>query len=166
MFEFIDHTVLDELQHYSHGLDSRRLKRYLYQILRAIDYLHSNNVSTLQKYCKYCRAWLLQCTLYLAALEDHLEASTGPEWAAWALMGLPQYAHATPLVCKLHWLPFSFWVPFKALVISYKVLQWHKSWLLEGCLSPTVSAGLIVVFSGFLQLNNGISWDSGSRLLL
>uniref|UniRef100_A0A8C5SJB6 Cyclin-dependent kinase-like 3 n=1 Tax=Laticauda laticaudata TaxID=8630 RepID=A0A8C5SJB6_LATLA len=44
VFEFIDHTVLDELQHYSHGLDSRRLKRYLYQILRAIDYLHSNNV--------------------------------------------------------------------------------------------------------------------------
>ncbi|KAF7249231.1 Cyclin-dependent kinase-like 3 [Varanus komodoensis] len=44
VFEFIDHTILDELQHYSHGLDSRRLKRYLYQILRAIDYLHSNNV--------------------------------------------------------------------------------------------------------------------------
>ncbi|XP_054834492.1 cyclin-dependent kinase-like 3 isoform X2 [Eublepharis macularius] len=44
VFEFIDHTILDELQHYSHGLDSRRLKRYLYQIFRAIDYLHSNNV--------------------------------------------------------------------------------------------------------------------------
>ncbi|KAJ7316480.1 hypothetical protein JRQ81_002642 [Phrynocephalus forsythii] len=44
VFEFIDHTILDELQHFSHGLDSRRLKRYLYQILRAVDYLHSNNV--------------------------------------------------------------------------------------------------------------------------
>ncbi|XP_042307023.1 cyclin-dependent kinase-like 3 isoform X2 [Sceloporus undulatus] len=44
VFEFIDHTILDELQHYTHGLDNRRLKRYLYQILRAIDYLHSNNV--------------------------------------------------------------------------------------------------------------------------
>uniref|UniRef100_G1KAZ0 Cyclin-dependent kinase-like 3 n=1 Tax=Anolis carolinensis TaxID=28377 RepID=G1KAZ0_ANOCA len=44
VFEFIDHTILDELQHYSHGLDNRRLKRYLYQILRAIVYLHSNNV--------------------------------------------------------------------------------------------------------------------------
>nr|XP_056718979.1 cyclin-dependent kinase-like 3 [Euleptes europaea] len=44
VFEFIDHTILDELQHYSHGLDNRRLKRYLFQILRAIDYLHSNNV--------------------------------------------------------------------------------------------------------------------------
>ncbi|KAJ6667935.1 hypothetical protein lerEdw1_016256 [Lerista edwardsae] len=44
VFEFIDHTILDELQHYTHGLESRNLKRYLYQILRAIDYLHSNNV--------------------------------------------------------------------------------------------------------------------------
>uniref|UniRef100_A0A8C3RYP0 Cyclin-dependent kinase-like 3 n=1 Tax=Chelydra serpentina TaxID=8475 RepID=A0A8C3RYP0_CHESE len=44
VFEFIDHTVLDELQHYSHGLDNKRLRRYLFQILRAIEYLHSNNV--------------------------------------------------------------------------------------------------------------------------
>ncbi|XP_020650089.3 cyclin-dependent kinase-like 3 isoform X2 [Pogona vitticeps] len=44
VFEFIDHTILDELQHFSHGLDNRRLKRYLYQILRAVDYLHRNNV--------------------------------------------------------------------------------------------------------------------------
>ncbi|XP_077182945.1 cyclin-dependent kinase-like 3 isoform X2 [Paroedura picta] len=44
VFEFIDHTILDELQHYSHGLENRKLKRYLFQILRAIEYLHSNNV--------------------------------------------------------------------------------------------------------------------------
>ncbi|XP_043346751.1 cyclin-dependent kinase-like 3 isoform X4 [Dermochelys coriacea] len=44
VFEFIDHTVLDELQHYCHGLDNKRLRKYLFQILRAIDYLHSNNV--------------------------------------------------------------------------------------------------------------------------
>ncbi|XP_060094315.1 cyclin-dependent kinase-like 3 isoform X3 [Heteronotia binoei] len=44
VFEFIDHTILDELQHYSHGLENRKLKRYLFQILRAVDYLHSNNV--------------------------------------------------------------------------------------------------------------------------
>ncbi|XP_074866199.1 cyclin-dependent kinase-like 3 [Carettochelys insculpta] len=44
VFEFIDHTVLDELHLYSHGLDSKRLRRYLFQILRAIEYLHSNNV--------------------------------------------------------------------------------------------------------------------------
>ncbi|XP_074987386.1 cyclin-dependent kinase-like 3 isoform X8 [Caretta caretta] len=44
VFEFIDHTVLDELQHYCQGLDNKRLRRYLFQILRAIEYLHSNNV--------------------------------------------------------------------------------------------------------------------------
>ncbi|KAM9130061.1 cyclin-dependent kinase-like 3 isoform 8-T8 [Pangshura tecta] len=44
VFEFIDHTVLDELQRYCHGLDNKRLRRYLFQILRAIEYLHSNNV--------------------------------------------------------------------------------------------------------------------------
>ncbi|XP_049729616.1 cyclin-dependent kinase-like 3 isoform X2 [Elephas maximus indicus] len=44
VFEFIDHTVLDELQHYCHGLESRRLRKYLFQILRAIEYLHSNNI--------------------------------------------------------------------------------------------------------------------------
>uniref|UniRef100_A0A8C8SFX1 Cyclin-dependent kinase-like 3 n=1 Tax=Pelusios castaneus TaxID=367368 RepID=A0A8C8SFX1_9SAUR len=44
VFEFIDHTVLDELQHNCHGLENRRLRRYLFQILRAIEYLHRNNV--------------------------------------------------------------------------------------------------------------------------
>ncbi|KAM6150405.1 cyclin-dependent kinase-like 3 [Erethizon dorsatum] len=44
VFEFIDHTVLDELQHYCHGLESRRLRKYLFQILRAIEYLHNNNI--------------------------------------------------------------------------------------------------------------------------
>ncbi|XP_006116121.1 cyclin-dependent kinase-like 3 isoform X1 [Pelodiscus sinensis] len=44
VFEFIDHTILDELQHYCHGLDNKRLRKYLFQILRAIEYLHSNNV--------------------------------------------------------------------------------------------------------------------------
>ncbi|XP_069849869.1 cyclin-dependent kinase-like 3 isoform X3 [Dipodomys merriami] len=44
VFEFIDHTVLDELQHYCHGLESKRLRKYLFQILRAVDYLHNNNI--------------------------------------------------------------------------------------------------------------------------
>ncbi|KAM6222394.1 cyclin-dependent kinase-like 3 [Rhynchocyon petersi] len=44
VFEFIDHTILDELQHYCHGLESRRLRKYLFQILRAIEFLHNNNI--------------------------------------------------------------------------------------------------------------------------
>ncbi|XP_062443714.1 cyclin-dependent kinase-like 3 [Rhea pennata] len=44
VFEFVDHTILDELQHYCRGLDNKRLKKYLFQILRAVEYLHNNNV--------------------------------------------------------------------------------------------------------------------------
>ncbi|XP_007519969.2 cyclin-dependent kinase-like 3 isoform X2 [Erinaceus europaeus] len=44
VFEFIDHTILDELQHFCHGLESKRLRKYLFQILRAIEYLHNNNI--------------------------------------------------------------------------------------------------------------------------
>ncbi|XP_054423958.1 cyclin-dependent kinase-like 3 [Pteronotus mesoamericanus] len=44
VFEFIDHTILDELQHYCHGLESKRLRKYLFQIIRAIEYLHNNNI--------------------------------------------------------------------------------------------------------------------------
>ncbi|XP_046323586.1 cyclin-dependent kinase-like 3 isoform X2 [Marmota monax] len=44
VFEFIDHTVLDELQYYCHGLERKRLRKYLFQILRAIEYLHNNNI--------------------------------------------------------------------------------------------------------------------------
>ncbi|XP_010215871.1 PREDICTED: cyclin-dependent kinase-like 3, partial [Tinamus guttatus] len=44
VFEFVDHTILDELQHYCRGLDNKRLKKYLFQILRAIEYLHNNNI--------------------------------------------------------------------------------------------------------------------------
>ncbi|KAM8764973.1 cyclin-dependent kinase-like 3 isoform 2-T2 [Rhynchonycteris naso] len=44
VFEFIDHTVLDELQHHCHGLASKRLRKYLFQIIRAIEYLHNNNI--------------------------------------------------------------------------------------------------------------------------
>ncbi|KAM6249089.1 LOW QUALITY PROTEIN: cyclin-dependent kinase-like 3 [Spheniscus humboldti] len=40
--EFIDRTILDELQHYFHGLDNKRQK-YLFQLLQAIEYLHNND---------------------------------------------------------------------------------------------------------------------------
>ncbi|KAM7101307.1 LOW QUALITY PROTEIN: cyclin-dependent kinase-like 3 [Ciconia maguari] len=45
VFEFIDHTILDELQHYFHGLDNKRPK-YLFQLLQAIEYLYNNNLGT------------------------------------------------------------------------------------------------------------------------
>uniref|UniRef100_A0A8C6RU16 Cyclin-dependent kinase-like 3 n=1 Tax=Nannospalax galili TaxID=1026970 RepID=A0A8C6RU16_NANGA len=54
VFEFIDHTVLDELQHYCHGLESKRLIKYLFHILCAIEYLHNNNVISQSGITKLC----------------------------------------------------------------------------------------------------------------
>ncbi|XP_029439868.1 cyclin-dependent kinase-like 3 isoform X2 [Rhinatrema bivittatum] len=44
VFEFIDHTVLRELELQPNGLDSKRLKKYLFQIIRGLGYLHKNNI--------------------------------------------------------------------------------------------------------------------------
>nr|XP_033783680.1 cyclin-dependent kinase-like 3 isoform X2 [Geotrypetes seraphini] len=44
VFEFIDHTVLRELELQPNGLDSKRLKKYLFQIIRGLNYLHRNNI--------------------------------------------------------------------------------------------------------------------------
>ncbi|KAL2095148.1 hypothetical protein ACEWY4_009867 [Coilia grayii] len=45
VFEFIDHNVLDDLERHPSGLESRRLRKYIFQILRAIDYLHTSNAN-------------------------------------------------------------------------------------------------------------------------
>ncbi|XP_075457284.1 cyclin-dependent kinase-like 3 isoform X6 [Ascaphus truei] len=44
VFEFMDHTVLHELEKHPNGLDNKRLRKYLFQILRALEYLHRNNI--------------------------------------------------------------------------------------------------------------------------
>ncbi|KAK6474839.1 cyclin-dependent kinase-like 3 [Huso huso] len=44
VFEFIDHTILEELQRYPRGLEGKRLRKHLFQIIRATEYLHSNNI--------------------------------------------------------------------------------------------------------------------------
>ncbi|XP_069052031.1 cyclin-dependent kinase-like 4 isoform X2 [Lepisosteus oculatus] len=44
VFEFIDHTVLEELDRFPCGLDSRRLRKYIFQVLRGVEYLHSCNI--------------------------------------------------------------------------------------------------------------------------
>lgn len=46
VFEFIDHNVLEDLERHPSGLESRRLRKYIFQILRAVDYLHTSNAST------------------------------------------------------------------------------------------------------------------------
>ncbi|CAB1352940.1 unnamed protein product, partial [Coregonus sp. 'balchen'] len=47
VFEYIDRTVLEDLERYPRGLDSKRLRKYMIQILAAMDYLHTSNASIL-----------------------------------------------------------------------------------------------------------------------
>ncbi|XP_073679937.1 cyclin-dependent kinase-like 4 [Garra rufa] len=44
VFEFVDRTVLDELEQFPSGLDPYRVRRHLYQILRAVSFCHQHNI--------------------------------------------------------------------------------------------------------------------------
>eukprot|EP00038_Savillea_parva_P010943 m.193964 g.193964 ORF g.193964 m.193964 type:complete len:567 (-) comp19084_c0_seq1:280-1980(-) len=44
VFEFIDHTALNELEAHPHGLPIDSVKRITYQVLRGIEFCHSKNV--------------------------------------------------------------------------------------------------------------------------
>lgn len=45
VFEFVDHTVLNDLEASPGGLDYNRVRKYLFQIMRAVAFCHSHNVS-------------------------------------------------------------------------------------------------------------------------
>lgn len=45
VFEFVDHTVLDELERYPNGLDENNVRKVLWQVLRALEFCHHHNVS-------------------------------------------------------------------------------------------------------------------------
>ncbi|XP_067085188.1 cyclin-dependent kinase-like 4 [Osmerus mordax] len=44
VFEYMDRTVLEELERNPWGLDHHRLRKHIFQILRAVEYLHSNSI--------------------------------------------------------------------------------------------------------------------------
>ncbi|KAL3310166.1 Cyclin-dependent kinase-like 3, partial [Cichlidogyrus casuarinus] len=44
VFEFVDHTVLDDLERYPQGLDEHTAKRIIFQVLRGVDFCHSHNI--------------------------------------------------------------------------------------------------------------------------
>ncbi|XP_025976047.1 cyclin-dependent kinase-like 2 isoform X1 [Dromaius novaehollandiae] len=44
VFEFVDHTVLDDLEAFPNGLDHSRVRKYLFQIIRGIAFCHSHNI--------------------------------------------------------------------------------------------------------------------------
>jgi serine/threonine protein kinase len=45
VFEYVDHTILDELEENSSGLGEETSRKYIFQVLRGIDFCHANNVS-------------------------------------------------------------------------------------------------------------------------
>ena len=62
MFEFVDHTVLDDLERNPHGLDETRCKKILWQVLKGTEFCHNHNVSMSIKFLAaiYVRLYLLQ----------------------------------------------------------------------------------------------------------
>ncbi|NXN84978.1 CDKL2 protein, partial [Bombycilla garrulus] len=44
VFEFVDHTVLDDLEASPSGLDYDRVRKYLFQIIRGIAFCHSHHI--------------------------------------------------------------------------------------------------------------------------
>lgn len=44
VFEFVDRTVLDDLEQFPSGLDFNRVRKYLFQIIRGIGFCHSHNI--------------------------------------------------------------------------------------------------------------------------
>ncbi|KAG5305824.1 CDKL2 protein, partial [Pseudoatta argentina] len=44
VFEYLDHTVLDELEENKNGLDWEKSRRYIFQILRGLDFCHNHKI--------------------------------------------------------------------------------------------------------------------------
>lgn len=44
VFEYLDHTLLNELENAEGGLGLEMSKRYIYQVLRGLDFCHNNNI--------------------------------------------------------------------------------------------------------------------------
>ncbi|KAL4618173.1 cyclin-dependent kinase-like 2 isoform X2 [Arapaima gigas] len=44
VFEFVEHTILDDLEQHPGGLEYNKVRRYLFQILRGIAFCHQHNV--------------------------------------------------------------------------------------------------------------------------
>ncbi|XP_024884451.1 cyclin-dependent kinase-like 4 [Temnothorax curvispinosus] len=44
VFEYLDHTVLDELEESENGLDKEKSRRYIFQILRGLDFCHNHKI--------------------------------------------------------------------------------------------------------------------------
>eukprot|EP00756_Hemistasia_phaeocysticola_P020495 Hpha_TRINITY_DN15720_c0_g7::TRINITY_DN15720_c0_g7_i1::g.39758::m.39758/K08824/CDKL; cyclin-dependent kinase-like len=44
VFEFVEKTILEELENHPYGLEELEVKKYTFQLLRAVEYCHANNI--------------------------------------------------------------------------------------------------------------------------
>ncbi|KAK4474620.1 hypothetical protein MN116_001756 [Schistosoma mekongi] len=51
VFEFVDNTILDDLEKYPNGIDELRTKRTLFQVIRGVEFCHLHNVG--YQYCRF-----------------------------------------------------------------------------------------------------------------
>ena len=48
VFEYVDHTILEELEENPSGLAEEVARKHVFQVIRAIMFCHQNNVSMLE----------------------------------------------------------------------------------------------------------------------
>ena len=48
VFEYVDHTILEELEENPSGLAEEVARKHVFQVIRAIMFCHQNNVSMLK----------------------------------------------------------------------------------------------------------------------
>ncbi len=46
VFEFVDHTALDDLEKYPMGAEEGFVKKIMWQVIKGVEFCHSHNVST------------------------------------------------------------------------------------------------------------------------
>ena len=45
VFEFVDHTVLDDLEKFPTGMEAQLVRKYMWQVLKGIEFCHAHHVS-------------------------------------------------------------------------------------------------------------------------
>ena len=53
VFEYVDHTVLEELEDHPKGLPPDTARSHVFQVLRGIEFCHQNNVRIIQLFSNY-----------------------------------------------------------------------------------------------------------------
>jgi len=49
VFEFVDHTALDDLEKYPMGAEEGFVKKIMWQVIKGVEFCHSHNVSCSQQ---------------------------------------------------------------------------------------------------------------------